>query len=77
MTDVALRDRAGSGGGLELVDAFDERALAIAGMAASPNTRRAYATAYRAFAGFLRVRYGEASKETGTTVQTGENGEAR
>ena len=54
------------GGGGVLVDAFDERALAIAGMAASPNTRRAYATAYRAFAGFLRARYGEASKETVT-----------
>ena len=49
-----------------LVDDFDERALAIAGMAASPNTRRAYATAYRAFAGFLRARYGEASKDTVT-----------
>jgi site-specific recombinase XerD len=49
-----------------LVDDFDERALAIAGMAASPNTRRAYATAYRAFAGFLRARYGEASKNTVT-----------
>jgi integrase/recombinase XerD len=51
------------GGGGELVDDFDERALAIAGMAASPNTRRAYATAYRAFADFLRVHYGEASSE--------------
>ena len=27
-------------------------------------TRGAYATAYRAFAAFLRVRYGEASRET-------------
>jgi site-specific recombinase XerD len=61
---VARREREGGGG--ELVDAFDERALAIAAMAASPNTRRAYATAYRAFAGFLRARYGEASKDTVT-----------
>ena len=51
--------------GGELVDEFDERALAIAGMAA-PNTRRAYAIAYRAFAAFLRARYGEASKDTVT-----------
>ena len=49
-----------------LVDDFDEQALAIAGMAASPNTRRAYASAYRAFADFLRARYGEASTETVT-----------
>ncbi len=44
-----------------LVGAFDEQALATAGMAASPNTRRAGATAYRVFAEVLRVRYGEAS----------------
>ena len=61
---VAIRE--GEPGGGVLVDDFDERALVIAGMAASPNTRRAYATAYRAFAGFLRARYGEASKETVT-----------
>ena len=63
---VASRAHEHAHGGGELVDAFDERALAIAGMAASPNTRRAYATAYRAFAGFLRARYGEASKGTVT-----------
>ncbi len=62
MSAIAVREREGGGG--VLVDDFDERALAIAGMAASPNTRRAYATAYRAFAGFLRARYGEASKDT-------------
>jgi len=50
----------------ELVDDFDEQALAIASSCAAPNTRRAYATAYRAFAGFLRDRYGVASKETFT-----------
>jgi integrase/recombinase XerD len=61
---VAIREPGGGGG--VLVDDFDERALTIAGMAASPNTRRAYATAYRAFAGFLRARYGEASKDTVT-----------
>ena len=61
---VAIREPEGGGG--VLVDAFDERALAIAGMAASPNTRRAYATAYRAYADFLRARYGEASKDTVT-----------
>jgi integrase/recombinase XerD len=65
MTAVVAILEAGGGGGV-LIDAFDEQALAIAGMAASPNTRRAYATAYRAFAGFLRARYGEASKETVT-----------
>ena len=62
MTAVVATREPGRGGGV-LVDDFDERALAIAGMAASPNTRRAYATAYRAFAGFLRARYGEASKD--------------
>jgi site-specific recombinase XerD len=50
----------------ELVDAFDERALAIAASCAAANTRRAYATAYRAFAEFLRARYGIASRETFT-----------
>ena len=66
MTDVAVRDRAGGGGELELVDAFTEQALAIAASAAAPNTRRAYATAYRAFAAFLRERYGQASLQTFT-----------
>jgi integrase/recombinase XerD len=64
MNVIAVHEREDGGG--VLVDAFDERALAIAGMAASPNTRRAYATAYRAFAGFLHARYGEASIETFT-----------
>lgn len=40
--------------------------MAIAASAAAPNTRRAYVTAYRAFADFLRARYGEASIETFT-----------
>ncbi len=53
-----------AGGGGELVEAFDARAIAIAAMAASANTRRAYASAYRAFAGFLRAHYGEASRDT-------------
>jgi integrase/recombinase XerD len=60
------RARETTRGGGELVDAFDEQALAIAATAAAPNTRRAYATAYCAFAGFLRARYGEASKDTVT-----------
>jgi integrase/recombinase XerD len=64
VTGLALPERVGAGG--ELVDAFDQRAMAIAASAAAPNTRRAYATAYRAFAGFLRVRYGEASLQTFT-----------
>ena len=68
MTDVALRDRAGGGGELELVDAFTERALAIAASAAAPNTRRAYATAYRGFAAFLHARYGQASLQTFTVT---------
>ena len=68
MTDVALHDRAGGGGDLELVDAFTERALAVAASAAAPNTRRAYATAYRAFAAFLHDRYGEASMRTFTVA---------
>jgi site-specific recombinase XerD len=42
--------------------------MAIAACAATPNTRRAYATAYRAFAGFLRARYGEASIQTFTVA---------
>jgi hypothetical protein len=44
------------GGGGALTDAFEQQALAIASSAAAPNTSRAYATAYRAFAGFLRTR---------------------
>ena len=68
MSDVALRDRAGGGGELELVDAFTERALAVAASAAAPNTRRAYATAYRAFAAFLSKRYGQASLQTFTVT---------
>jgi integrase/recombinase XerD len=59
---VAIREPEDGGG--VLLDDFDERAVAITGMAASPNTRRAYATAYRAFADFLRAHYGEASKDT-------------
>ena len=56
-----------AGGGV-LVDAFEERALAVAAAAAAPNTRRAYAAAYRGFAGFLRVTYGEASTATFTVA---------
>ena len=66
MSDVALRVRVDDGGGVELVDAFEERALAIAASAAAPNTRRSYATAYRSFAAFLRTRYGTASVQTFT-----------
>ena len=44
-----------------LVDAFEERALAVAAAATAPNTRRAYAAAYRGFAGFLRAPYGKGS----------------
>ena len=51
---------------IELVDAFDEQALAIASSCAAPNTGRAYTTAYRAFAAFLRNSYGTASRETFT-----------
>jgi integrase/recombinase XerD len=65
-TELALRECVGGGG--ELVDAFEQRAMAIAASAASPNTRRAYATAYRAFAGFLRAHYGEASVEACTVA---------
>ena len=68
MTDVALRERLLDGGEAELVDAFQERALAIAASAAAPNTRRAYATAYRAFAAFLHARHGAASIETFTVT---------
>jgi len=66
MSTVALREPGHRGP--VLVDAFDEQTPAIAGMAASPNTRRAYATAYRAFAEFLRARYGEASTDTVTVA---------
>jgi site-specific recombinase XerD len=63
VTTLTVRDCVGGGG--ELVDDFEQRVLAIAA-AAAPNTRRAYATAYRAFIAFLRARYGEASPETVT-----------
>jgi integrase/recombinase XerD len=66
VTELALRERAGGGG--DLVDAFHAQAMAIAASAAAPNTRRAYATAYRAFAVFLRAHYGEASVETFTVA---------
>lgn len=66
MTELALPQRAGGGG--DLVDAFEQRAMAIAASAAAPNTRRAYATAYRTFAGFLRAHYGEASVESFTVT---------
>jgi site-specific recombinase XerD len=66
VTELTLRAHETGGGGAELVDAFDERALAIAASAAAPNTRRAYATAYRTFVAFLRARYGEASLQTFT-----------
>jgi site-specific recombinase XerD len=56
------------GGEFELVDAFEARALEIAASAAAPNTRRAYATAYRLFAAFLRDRYGEACVERVTVA---------
>ncbi|MDX6683707.1 MAG: integrase/recombinase XerD [Solirubrobacteraceae bacterium] len=68
MTTLVAPGRASRRGGGELVDAFDAQALAIAATAAAPNTRRAYATAYRAFAAFLRARYGEASRETITVA---------
>ena len=64
MTQLLAPRRADAAG--VLVDAFDEQALAIAASCAAPNTRRAYATAYRAFGGFLRDRYGTASRETFT-----------
>jgi integrase/recombinase XerD len=66
VTELALPARAGNGGEPELVEAFEKRALAIAGSAAAANTRRSYATSYRAFAAFLRARYGEASLQTFT-----------
>jgi hypothetical protein len=53
-TELALPERARRGG--ELVDAFEQQALAIAASAAAPNTRRAYTTAYRAFADGRAVR---------------------
>jgi integrase/recombinase XerD len=65
-TELAPQARVGGGG--ELVDAFEQRVLAIAAAAAAPNTRRAYATGYRAFAGFLRAHYGEASIHTFTVA---------
>jgi integrase/recombinase XerD len=66
VTALALSTRVGGGG--ELVDAFEQRAMAIAASAAAPNTRRAYAAAYRVFAGFLRAHYGEACVETFTVT---------
>jgi hypothetical protein len=66
VTELALPARAGGAELLELVDAFEERAPAVAGSAAGPNTQRAYATAYRVFAMLLRVRYAEASLQTFT-----------
>lgn len=66
MTELALPEHLAGGG--ELVDAFEQQAMAIAASAAAPNTRRAYATAYRAFAAFLRAHYGEASVETFTVA---------
>jgi integrase/recombinase XerD len=66
VTEIALPVRVGGGG--ELVDAFEQRAMAIAASAAAPNTRRAYATAYRAFAQFLHAHYGQASVETFTVA---------
>jgi integrase/recombinase XerD len=63
-TTLVAGGRTRRGGVLQLVDPFDAQAVAIAAMAAAPNTRRAYATAYRMFAAFLRERYGEASRET-------------
>ena len=68
MSDVALRDRAGGGGELELVDAFTERALAIAASAAAPNTRRAYALPTALSPRFLHERYGEATAQTFTVA---------
>jgi site-specific recombinase XerD len=68
MTTLVMRERTGGHGGEELVDAFDAQAFAIAATAAAPNTRRAYATAYRAFAAFLRARYGQASRDTITVA---------
>jgi integrase/recombinase XerD len=62
VSDLALRERVQGGG--ELIDDLEARALDIAAAAAAPNTRRAYATAYRAFTRFLRTRYGEASTQT-------------
>ena len=66
-TGLAFSGRSVGGGG-ELVDAFEQQLVAIASSAAAPNTRRAYAIAYRAFAGFLRAHYGEASVQTFTVA---------
>jgi site-specific recombinase XerD len=62
VSQLALRERVQDGG--EPVDDLEARALDIAAAAVAPNTRRAYATAYRAFVAFLRDRYGEASAQT-------------
>lgn len=66
MTELALRDEAADARAAELVDTFEEQALAVASSAPAANTRRAYATAYQAFAGYLRDRYGTASVHTFT-----------
>lgn len=66
MIAVAVPARAGGEGELDLVDAFEEQALAIASSAAAANTRRAYATAYRAFVRYLHDVYGTASVQTFT-----------
>jgi integrase/recombinase XerD len=62
VSQLALREPVQDGG--EPVDDLEARALDIAAAAAAPNTRRAYASAYRAFTRFLRERYGEASAQT-------------
>ena len=49
-----------------VLDGFEAQAIAVAASAAAPNTPRAYATAYRAFAVFLRACYGDASIDTFT-----------
>jgi integrase/recombinase XerD len=65
--ELALPERTVGGGG-KLLDAFEQQVLTIAASAAAPNTRRAYATAYHVFAGFLRTHYGEASVESFTAA---------
>jgi hypothetical protein len=58
----ARRPRARGGGGA-LSEDLEARAPAVAVAAAAPNTRRAYATAYRAFTPFLRDRCDDASPQ--------------
>ena len=67
MTDVALRDRAGGGENSSSLTRSPS-ARWQSRSAAAPNTRRAYAIAYRAFAAFLRARYGETSVQTLTVA---------